>query len=1128
MRVRRLLLTILCFPWYLLRFVWRKKWALVKAVFFLALLGGGAVAGLYYHYIVQYPGEEFDRDNIMNLFSAETPVYYDDGKTPIGVFFENEHRIYVPFEEIPKDFVNALIAAEDKNFYLHRGLDPLSVLRAAYVNFKAGKVVQGGSTLTQQTAKNLFKRKGRTFEDKLKELVQALRLEARYSKEDIIEFFANQFFVSGTGRGLGIAAKYFFDKPVNELALLECAFIAGSVRAPNRYNPLVQPSAVQAERAQRAAMVRKNYVVDNMYRLGMLDRAQYEALLKAPIPFKKGKIYHRLNVVMDFVREQLESDRFRDIFERHGISNLATSGVKIYTTVNRDLQRASLRFLRKGLSQVETKLQGYERSAVQERYAQTEKPEVKRPKIGQFVFGTVEAKSEKVRDLGLTVRIGERIGKVDEAGLLNLAGAFAQSRTGIWAQASPQEAVRLLGQIQVGDEVFVYVRGKSPQGKELLLDLEQKPRVEGGLVVSRKGEILAMAGGFENIYYNRAVEAKRQLGSIFKPLVFTAALQLGWTLLDPLENRRDLFVFQNQFYFPRPDHKSPYPRVSLAWAGVKSENVASVWLLYHLCDHLSFAQFKQVAELVDLAPRPQESYEAFKRRIRDSWGIVVTDESYRELAFATGKEEVITDLIFAGKPLEAEAVRFLKYGAGYDEYREMLRQAKEANRSDPEPPFLREFPLKARILKQHFLRFARLNGQMRSDWEYLKAGLPAPAGMGEGTGRFYAKVLNGGRVVAYGEGLGDKEFFPLGAEELRALAADSPDLPAEVLIEGEVRSSVLAMLAQAMERELANLKGQRPYDLATLWKIRDYRVLVGIRYVVKLCETLGFETPLEPVLSFPLGPNAVSIAEMGRAYGALTEGLRYADYRTVPPLDAVMVTRIVDPDGEEIYRALPQAETVVEYRVTAMLNEILRNVVNYGTASQAKDAVAMTLDLGGQGPPLVVNIPTLGKTGTANEYSNSSYVGFVPAFSAGKSDFALADAFVVIAYVGYDDNTPMKTRRLRIFGASGALPIWIDVANEIVNGPLYQRSVDQADFAFRTEPALAFPYPPEATPVLVDEGSGLPLSFEAASENLLQGATVYVYGQREGRTFNAQRLFSPLTLPLRPRFSGPLSFQGAQ
>lgn len=1122
----RWLLTMLFFPWYVVRFFWRKKWVLVKAMFFLALLGGGVAAWLYYHYVVQYSGEEFDRDKIMDLFSVETPVYYDDGKTPIGVFFENEHRIYVPFEEIPKDFVNALLAAEDKNFYLHRGIDPLSILRAAYVNFKAGKVVQGGSTLTQQTAKNLFKRKGRTFGDKLKELVQALRLEARYSKEDIIEFFANQFFVSGTGRGLGIAAKYFFDKPVNELSLLECAFIAGSVRAPNRYNPLVQPTPAQAERAQQAAMARKNYVVENMYHLGMLDYPRYQELRKAPIPFKKGKIYHRLNVVMDFVREQLESDRFREVFERHGISNIATSGVKIYTTVNRDLQRASLRFLRKGLSQVETKLRGYERTAIQERYAHMDKPVITKPKVGQFVFGTVEAKSDKAPDMGLTVRIGERIGKVDEAGLMNLAGAFAQARTGIWAQPSLQEARRLLGQIQVGDEVFVHVRGKSPGSKELLLDLEQRPTVEGGVVVSRKGEILAMIGGFENIYYNRAVEAKRQLGSIFKPLVYTAALQLGWTLLDPLENRRDLFVFQNQFYFPRPDHKSPYPRVSLAWAGVKSENVASVWLLYHLCDHLSFAQFRQVAELVDLAPRPQESYEGFKRRIRDSWGIIVTDESYREVAFAIAKEEVSTDLIFAGNPLEAEAVRSLKYGSGFDEYREMLRQAREANRSDPVPSFLREYPLKVELLRKHFLRFARLDGQMRSDWECLKAGVPALAGGGERAARFYAKMLNGRQVVAYGEGLEDKGFSPLGADELRVLAGTSPDWTAEVLIEGEVRSSVLAVLAHTMERELAKLKGQRPYDLATLWKIHDYRVLVGIRYVVKLCETLGFETPLEPVLSFPLGPNAVSIAEMGRAYGALTEGLRYADHRTAPPLDAVIVSRIVDTDGEEIYRAAPQGETVVDYRVTAMLNEILRNVVNYGTAQQAKDAVAMTLDVGGPGAPVVVNIPTLGKTGTANEYSNSSYIGFVPAFAAGKGDLSLADAFVVIAYVGNDDNTPMKTSHLRIFGASGALPIWIEVAKEIVNSPLYQRSVDEADIAFRTGSALALPHPPEATPVLVDEGSGLPLSFEAASENLFQGAIVYVYGQREGRTFNAQRLFSPLAL--QSRFVGAVSFQGAQ
>jgi Membrane carboxypeptidase/penicillin-binding protein len=205
---------------------------MVVCAFLIGLLGVGVLCALYFYFIIAQPGKDFTRKAIMDALSRETPVYYDDGKNLIGVFFENEHRIYIKYQDIPKDFVNALVAAEDKNYFHHSGVDPLSILRAASVNLKSGRILQGGSTLTQQTAKNLFKRSGRTFEAKLIELAQALKLEAHFSKEDIIEFFTNQFYVTGTGRGLAIAAKYFFDKPVNQLNLLECAFIARRSSGP--------------------------------------------------------------------------------------------------------------------------------------------------------------------------------------------------------------------------------------------------------------------------------------------------------------------------------------------------------------------------------------------------------------------------------------------------------------------------------------------------------------------------------------------------------------------------------------------------------------------------------------------------------------------------------------------------------------------------------------------------------------------------------------------------------------------------------------------------------------------------------------------------------------------------------
>jgi membrane peptidoglycan carboxypeptidase len=164
-----------------------------------------AGAGALYWLVVLHPGQEIEPDNIRRILGKESPVFYSDGETRLGVFFDEAHRQYVTYDRIPKNFVNALVAAEDEKFFYHFGFDPIGIFRAAIKNLMAGRVVQGGSTLTQQTAKNLFKRTERSLSAKFKELLFALQLEHRYSKEKIFEFYANQFFVSGNALGLGLS-----------------------------------------------------------------------------------------------------------------------------------------------------------------------------------------------------------------------------------------------------------------------------------------------------------------------------------------------------------------------------------------------------------------------------------------------------------------------------------------------------------------------------------------------------------------------------------------------------------------------------------------------------------------------------------------------------------------------------------------------------------------------------------------------------------------------------------------------------------------------------------------------------------------------------------------------------------
>ena len=174
---------------------------MLKKIFYLLsffiILGASAIGWAFYWFVVLHPGNEIDPANIQRILGKETPVFYSDGKTRLGAFFDQAHRQYVTYGQIPKDFVNALVASEDNNFFSHYGFDPLGIMRAAFRNYQVGRVVQGGSTLTQQTAKNLFNRSGRSYQAKIKELLFALRLEYYYPKEKIFEFYANQFYVSG-------------------------------------------------------------------------------------------------------------------------------------------------------------------------------------------------------------------------------------------------------------------------------------------------------------------------------------------------------------------------------------------------------------------------------------------------------------------------------------------------------------------------------------------------------------------------------------------------------------------------------------------------------------------------------------------------------------------------------------------------------------------------------------------------------------------------------------------------------------------------------------------------------------------------------------------------------------------
>ena len=296
------------------------------------------------------------------------------------------------------------------------------------------------------------------------------------------------------------------------------------------------------------------------------------------------------------------------------------------------------------------RLRGYDREEVQQELQQSKYRGDREIAEGNFVFGTINRIIQDEGNLVIEVETGLENGRgyIDRKGLEAIVLARVKFQKNRWSEASREDVPLFLEELKEGDRVWVSVR-EFDEFMTPVYDLEKFPRVQGGAIALHDGRIISVAGGVENRFFNRAMYGRRTMGSSFKPFVYAAALQLGWNAADLLLNKRNLFIFQNQAYFPRPDHKIDNELVSMSWAGVRSENLASVWLAAHLCDHLSRSQFEDVAEYLGLVPRvvdgEPEPYRLFRSRIRDRYGIVITEEILHKAAFRKSVAAIQPDLV---------------------------------------------------------------------------------------------------------------------------------------------------------------------------------------------------------------------------------------------------------------------------------------------------------------------------------------------------------------------------------------------------------------------------------------------------------------------------------------------------
>lgn len=593
------------------------------------------------------PDNQFNRSTILQVLSGETRVFYEDGNKLLGAFFDANHRIYVPYGDIPTNLVNALVAAEDSRYWLHNGFDFRGFSRAMLTNIKSGRIRQGGSTLTQQTVKNIFGREDRTFKEKFKELLNALRMEKHFTKEDILEFYLNQFHVSGTGKGVAIAAQYFFNKELKDLTLAECAFIAGSVKGPFNYDPFIQRTPERKQQAIERGQERLKYVLERMVIEGYIEQADMDAALAEPLNFKHGNFRFSMSTTLERLEERLDNDYYHELFVKEGIEDWRKAQLEITTTINERSQDAAKRALQTNISNLQLQLGGFVLPKAQfaNRALNARKGDYLYGKVDSVAFDT----TGKLQSLKLS--FGDLKGVVTEEAVKNFEKQVGGDVNKILASQLKPEAILL---VSIIDETPIdgYVPCK----------IETEPVLQGGLIAIRNGNIVASQGGFHNTGFDRNFKALRQLGSSWKTLLFALALKHHWNYLDELENEFNVFQYGNQFYFPRPDHKVKGDIVSIAWAATRSENIASIWLLDHLLDKLSDSEFQAVATTNGFARGEGEDYRSYYERLRDRFGLILKEETKREIEFTKAQAALTERYLNEGRNEQAHALMNLRYG----------------------------------------------------------------------------------------------------------------------------------------------------------------------------------------------------------------------------------------------------------------------------------------------------------------------------------------------------------------------------------------------------------------------------------------------------------------------------------
>jgi penicillin-binding protein 1A len=544
-----------------------KTWSWLRILLVSSLviggIGTGTVIGILWVATRDLPTFDSFQDYQPSLVSR---VYADNGEI-IGQFFI-ERRLYTPIDQIPKALSQAVIAVEDTRFLEHPGLDIVGIGRAAWTNLKKGGRFQGASTITQQLARALFLSPERTYKRKIKELILAIKMEWVLTKDQILEMYLNQIYFGHGAYGIAAATLTYFDKSVTELSLPEAAFLAGLPKAPNTYSPYRNPDLAKS---------RKELVLHRMIEAGFISDEEAQTAIGTTLNYRRQSIERIAAYFIEDIRQHL--------VERYGESLVYKGGLQIYTTLNIAMQKLAEENLQQGLRQVD-KRQGWRGpighvELTKDFVPPNEYPELQNPQAAQ-VYGLYRGLVTKVTRKSAAILVGNTY-----KGTI----AFEDMK---WAErrlkdvkdvgtAVIQKEVTPRHILKVGD--IVEVLPKKGNLESGIFVLEQTPLVEGSLLAldPRTGAVQAMAGGYDftRSQFNRAVAARRQPGSAFKPVIYATALQQGLTPASLILDAPVVYLDEelDRVWKPENYEKRFYGTITLREALRHSRNAATVRLL---------------------------------------------------------------------------------------------------------------------------------------------------------------------------------------------------------------------------------------------------------------------------------------------------------------------------------------------------------------------------------------------------------------------------------------------------------------------------------------------------------------------------------------------------------------------